>query len=148
MNALLAAGADPLATTDSGTTALMLAAGLAHAPGITPVSEANALDAVKVAVERGNPLNAANAAGDTALHAAAFWGADAVVRFLVGRGADIDATDKKLWTPLVIAEGIYQGGGVKYFHSTAALLKSLGAKPSPPDIDRANGGIATPDGRR
>jgi ankyrin repeat protein len=148
MNALLAAGADPRATTDSGTTALMLAAGLAHAPGITPVSEADALDAVKVAVERGNPIDAANAAGDTALHAAAFWGADEIVRFLVSRGADVDATDKKLWTPLVIAEGIYQGGGVKYFHSTAALLRTLGARPSPPDIDRANGGLIAADRRR
>jgi ankyrin repeat protein len=148
MDALLAAGADPRTTTDSGTTALMLAAGLAHAPGITPVSEANALAAVKVALERGSPVDAANAAGDTALHAAAFWGAESIVRFLVTRGADVNATDKKLWTPLVIAEGIYQGGGVKYFHSTAALLRTLGAKPSPQDIDRANGGIATPDGRR
>jgi hypothetical protein len=126
----------------------MLAAGLAHAPGITPVSEASALDAVKLTIERGCPIDAANAAGHTALHAAAFWGADAIVRFLVERGADVDATDKKLWTPLVIAEGIYQGGGVKYFHTTAELLRTLGAKPSPPNIDRANGGIVTPDGRR
>jgi ankyrin repeat protein len=146
MRVLLQAGADPRATTDLKTTALMFAAGLAHAPGITPVSEASALDAVKVTLELGNDVQASNTAGDTALHAAAYWGADSVARYLIDKGAKVNATDKKAWTPLVIAEGIYQGGGVKYFPTTAELLRSRGAEPTPPNIDRANGGfITTPD---
>jgi ankyrin repeat protein len=141
MRVLLAAGADPRVTTNSKTSALMLAAGLGHAPGITPVPETSALEAVKMTLELGNDVNAANAAGETALHAAAYWGADSVVQFLVGKGANVNARNKKLWTPLVIAEGIYQGGGVKYFPTTAEWLRRLGAETSPPNIDRANGGL-------
>src|SRR5260221_2680752 len=126
----------------------MLAAGLGHAPGITPVSEASALEATRLALELGGDVNAANSAGETALHAAAYWGADSIVRFLVDSGASVNAKDRKLWTPLVIAEGIYQGGGVKYFPTTAELLRRLGAEPSPPNIDRANGGLTEPDPRR
>jgi ankyrin repeat protein len=141
MRVLLQAGADPLAVTDGKTTALMLAAGLAHAPGITPVPETRALEAVNLTLESGIGVRAANTAGETALHAAAYWGADSIVKYLVEKGADVNARDKKVWTPLVIAEGIYQGGGVKYFPATAELLRKLGAEPSPPNIDRANGGF-------
>lgn len=141
MRRLLEAGADPRAVTGSGTTALMLAAGLAHAPGVTPIAEASALEAVKLALELGHDVNTANAAGETALHASAFWGADSVAQLLIDKGANVNAKNKKSWTPLVIAEGIYQGGGVKYFPSTAELLRKHGADPSPPNIDRANGGF-------
>ena len=82
------------------------------------------------------------------LHAAAYWGADTVARLLIEKGARIEAKNRKQWTPLVIAEGIYQGGGVKYFPTTAELLRKLGAEPSRPDVDRANGGYTPPDGRR
>jgi hypothetical protein len=145
MRVLLAAGADPRITTSSKTSALMLAAGLGHAPGITPVPETSALEAVNMTLELGDDVNAANAAGETALHAAAYWGADSVVQFLVAKGANANAKNKKLWTPLVITEGIYQGGGVKYFPTTAELLRRLGAEPSPPNIDRANGGLTGPN---
>jgi ankyrin repeat protein len=141
MRTLLDARADPKAQTNSRTTALMLAAGLGHAPGITPVPESSALDAAKLTLELGADVNAANDAGETSLHAAAYWGADAVVRLLIEKGAKINAKNKKQWTPLVIAEGIYQGGGVKYFPTTAELLRKLGADQSPGDIDRANGGF-------
>jgi ankyrin repeat protein len=141
MRLLLQAGADPKATTDSKTTALMLAAGLAHAPGVTPISDASALAAVKLTLELGNDVHAANAAGETALHAAAYWGADRVAAFLVEKGAAVNAKNRKSWTPLVIAEGIYQGGGLKYFPSTAEVLRSNGSEPSPANVDRANGGF-------
>jgi ankyrin repeat protein len=141
MRTLLQAGADPKATTESKTTALMLAAGLAHAPGVTPIPEASALEAVKMTIELGNDVRAANAAGETALHAAAYWGADSVAQYLIDKGADVNAKDRKSWTPLVITEGIYQGGGVKYFPSTADVLRRNGAVSSPPNIDRANGGF-------
>jgi ankyrin repeat protein len=148
MRVLLAAGADPRITTNSNTTALMLAAGLGHAPGITPVPETDAFEAVKLTLELGADVNAANSAGETALHAAAYWGADSVVQFLLDQGANVNVRDRKLWTPLVITEGIYQGGGVKYFPTTAELLRRRGAEPSPPNIDRANGGLTGPDPRR
>lgn len=141
MRTLLQAGADPTATTETKTTALMLAAGLAHAPGITPITDAAALDAVKFTIELGNDVRASNAAGETALHAAAYWGADSVAQFLIEKGADVNAKDRKSWTPLVIAEGIYQGGGVKYFPTTAEVMRRSGGVASPANIDRANGGF-------
>src|SRR5205085_9922912 len=141
MRLLVQAGADPKATTESKTTALMLAAGLAHGPGVTPISDASALAAVKLTLELGNDVHAVNAAGETALHAAAYWGADGVAAFLIERGADVNARNRKSWTPLVISEGIYQGGGLKYFPSTADLLRRHGAEASPANVDRANGGF-------
>jgi ankyrin repeat protein len=141
MRVLIQAGADPQATTDSKTTALMFAAGLAHSPGVTPISDASALAAVKLAVELGNDVHAANAAGETALHAAAYWGATAVAAFLLEKGADVNAKNRKSWTPLVIAEGIYQGGGLKYFPATAEVLRRSGSEASPANVDRANGGF-------
>jgi len=141
MRLLLQAGADPGATTDSKTTALMFAAGLAYSPGVTPISDATALAAVKLTLELGNDVRAANAAGETPLHAAAYWGADQVAAFLIEKGASVNAKNRKSWTPLVIAEGIYQGGGLKYFPATAAVLRRSGADTSPANIDRANGGF-------
>jgi ankyrin repeat protein len=141
MRGLRQAGADPQATTDSKTTALMLAAGLAHAPGVTPISDAQALAAVKLTLDLGNDVHAANAAGETALHAAAYWGAERVAAFLIEKGAAVNARNRKSWTPLVIAEGIYQGGGLKYFPSTAEVLRRSGSEPSPANVDRANGGF-------
>jgi ankyrin repeat protein len=141
MRVLVQAGADPKATTESKTTALMLAAGLAHSPGVTPISDASALAAVKLTLELGNDVHAANAAGETALHAAAYWGAEAVAAFLIDKGADVNARNRKSWTPLVIAEGIYQGGGLKYFPATADVLRRRGAETSPANVDRANGGF-------
>jgi ankyrin repeat protein len=141
MRVLLKAGADPAATTDSKTTALMLAAGLAHAPGVTPITDATALAAVKLTLELGNDVRAANAGGETALHAAAYWGADQVAAFLIEKGASVNAKNRKSWTPLVIAEGIYQGGGLKYFPATAEVLRRNGADTSPANVDRANGGF-------
>jgi len=49
--------------------------------------EALALETVKLAVEYGVDLNAANTDGRTALDAAKSLGYDSVVEFLAGRGA-------------------------------------------------------------
>jgi uncharacterized protein len=145
MRLLLAGGADPRLPTRDGTTPLIAAAGLGRAAAVTLVTAASALDAVKLALERGDDINAANAQGETALHAAAYWGADQVVQFLVETGANINAKNDKVWTPLTIAEGVFQGGGIQRFPTTADLLRKLGAEPSHPDVDRDTGGILAPD---
>jgi ankyrin repeat protein len=137
MRALLDAGADPFIPTVDGTTPLMHAAGIGHEPGITRSTEAEALDAIHLIVEMGGDVNIANDRGDTALHGAAWRErADSIVQFLIDRGADIDAKNHRLWTPLVIAEGIHTGGNFIKSDTTAALLRKLGAEPSPPDISR------------
>ncbi len=137
MRELLDHGADPFLPTFNGTTPLMVAAGVGHAPGITRSAEAEALRAVTLLVELGADVNAVNEAGDTALHGAAWRErADSIVQFLVDRGAHIDAKNYRDWTPLVIAEGIHTGGNYIKSDTSAALLRSLGAAPSPPDIVR------------
>ena len=137
MRELIAHGADPLIPTDNGTTPLMVAAGVGHAPGITRSAEGEALRAVTLCVELGADVNAVNAAGDTALHGAAWRErADSIVQFLIERGAEMDARNHREWTPLVIAEGIHTGGNYIKSDTTAALLRQLGAAPSPPDILR------------
>ena len=137
MRELLEHGADPFLPTFAGTTPLMAAAGVEHEPGITRSTEAEALRAVELLVELGADVNAANEAGDTALHGAAWRErADSIVQFLVDRGAAIDAKNYRDWTPLVIAEGIHTGGNFIKSDTTAALLRNLGAAPSPPDVVR------------
>ncbi len=137
MRELLARGADPLIPTSNGTTPLMMAAGIGHAPGITRSSEREALEAIHLCVELGADVTAVNESGDTALHGAAWRErADSIVRFLVDRGADLNAKNYREWTPLVIAEGIHTGGNFIKSDTTAALLRQLGAAPSPPDILR------------
>ena len=137
MRELLDHGADPFIPTSNGTTPLMVAAGVGHAPGITRSTEREALAAVHLCVELGADVNAVNEAGDTALHGAAWRErANSIVQFLVDRGAEIDARNYREWTPLVIAEGIHTGGNFIKSDTTAALLHRLGAAPSPPDILR------------
>jgi ankyrin repeat protein len=120
-------GADPLAGTEGKSTPLMAAAGVGFHQGGTVMSEAAALEAVKLAVELGADVNAVNAIGYTALHGAAIRGANSIVRFLVDSGARLDARDKIGRTPLTIAE---DGAGAstqrRQLH-TAELLRELSA---------------------
>jgi len=137
MRELVANGADPNLATNLGTTPLMVAAGIGHLPGMSRSTEPNALEAVKLCVELGADVNAANKTRDTALHGAAWRHfADSIVQFLVDHGANMDAKNKRGWTPLVIAEGIRTGGNFVFSPSTTVLLRKLGAAPSPPDISR------------
>jgi ankyrin repeat protein len=136
MRVLLAAGADPMLATTTNTTPLMTAAGLGYVPGATRIPERSALEAVTLCVELGADVNAVNAAGDTPLHGAAYRGADRIVHLLVDKGAKVNVKNKRQWTPLTVAEGINQSGGLERFPSTAALLRTLGAEPTPPDIQR------------
>jgi ankyrin repeat protein len=137
MRELIAHGADPKLTTKNGTTALMAAAGVNHTPGITRSIESEALQAVKLCLELGNDVNAANVDGETALHGAARRErADSIVQFLVDHGAKMNAKNKMGWTPLFIAEGIDTTGFHVKSDTTAALLRKLGATPSPEGMSR------------
>jgi ankyrin len=130
MRALAKAGADPLLGTMDGTTPLMTAAGVGWGGDVDrrgrdtsgaadPVihDEDRALEATRLALDLGANVNAANQAGDTALHGAAAKGYDAIVQLLVSKGAGLDAKNKRGRTPLTAAK-----------KNTADLLRKLGAK--------------------
>jgi ankyrin repeat protein len=126
MRALVAAGADPLIAMDDDTTPLMMAAGYGRTIGESRVTEANALEAVKLALELGADINASNDVGETALHGAAYQGRNSVVQFLVEKGANLNAKTLAGNTPLVVAEGgVYHSGGYHPHPSTAELIRKL-----------------------
>ena len=134
MRLLAAAGADPHLTTNDGTTALMLAAGLGKraSTDITYYdwTEEKAIEALRVGLELGVDINATNAHGETALHAAAYHNANRVIEFLVEVGAHIDATNAVEQTPLRIAQGHLICCTTFVRHLEAAeRLRQLGADP-------------------
>jgi hypothetical protein len=79
--------------------------------------EDRALEAARLALDLGADVNAANDAGDTALHGAASKGYDAIVQLLADKGARLEVKNKRGRTPLATAK-----------KSTADLLRKLGAK--------------------
>jgi ankyrin len=130
MRLLAKGGADPLLGAMDGTTPLMAATGIGWGGGVDrrgrdtsglgdPVihDEDRALEAVRLALDLGADVNAANDAGDTALHGAASKGYNAIVELLADKGARLDVKNKRGRTPLATAK-----------KGTADLLRKLGAK--------------------
>jgi len=111
MRTLVAAGTDPHIHTEENTSALIYAAGLAKGlgkpPDRTAEDDKNALEAVKLAVELGDDVNAPNRDGETALHGAAFVGSSAIVQFLVDKGAKVNVTDSSGQTPWTVAAQVF-----------------------------------------
>jgi uncharacterized protein len=138
MRALLDGGADPQLTLPDGTTTLMIAAGQGYGgvrgDGIRIVvpTEAGAVEAVTLLLERGVDINATTTAGATALHGAVGRG-DAVVRVLAAHGAAL-LPNNNGFTPLDVALGAggRGGRGAVMREPTAALLRQLypGAVPT------------------
>ena len=131
MRLLLEHRADPNIPTLAGVTALMSAAGIGWVPRQTYTeAKESLLEAVQLCVEHGADVNAANLKGFTALHGAAYRGLDDVVRFLVQKGAKLDAKDSEGRTPTVFAEGAYLAGNPpERKSSTVALLQKLATTP-------------------
>ena len=127
MRALLEQGADPSITTERGTTALMVAAGVGiWAPGENPGTHEEALASVTLALEAGGGrVNDIDQDGETALHGAVYrGGAIPVMRFLIDRGATLDVRNKKGWTPLTAADGVeYTPAVLKRYPEAADLLR-------------------------
>jgi ankyrin repeat protein len=130
-------GADPKAATPQGTTPLMVAAGVLRQAGGPNVPERRALEAVKLCVEWGNDVNAANKShGDTALHGAAYRGMHGgaeITKYLIAEGANVNAVNTRGWTPLIIADGLYFSTYNTTSQTTADVLRKAGATPPPAD---------------
>jgi ankyrin repeat protein len=129
MRLLLEHGADPTINTGVNITPLMAAAGIAWASNQDRASEAELLEAVKLLVEEhGADVNAVNDVGETAMHAAAYRGANSVVQYLYDKGAKLDVVALDGRTPLIIADGVEYGNSFAANPHTAELLRKLGAK--------------------
>ena len=110
MRLLLEHDADPTMYTDDNITPLMAAAGISWASNQDRASEAQVLEAVTLLVdELGTDVNFVSDVGETAMHAAAYRGANSVVQYLFDKGAHLDvvATDGR--TPLTVADGVEYG---------------------------------------
>ncbi len=144
MRLLLTRGADPKIATGSdvpqdvsqpvrrqpgGINPLMAAAGLGSKEEDTvgrKKTEADAIDAIKVCLEGGVDINAADGRGQTALYGAALMGYDEVVKFLLEHGAKPGIKDQRGFTALDAAEGkaggFGFGGGAANPHPTTARI--------------------------
>jgi ankyrin repeat protein len=122
----------------AGTTPVMAAAGVdstdADTRGWYHTSDVQqrAVGSLELLLDAGADINAAGGRRThTPLHGAAFWGWNDVVRYLVSRGADVNAADPRGMTPVDAAMGRAGGnsrGGqrIDVFPETAALIEELG----------------------
>ena len=107
----------------------MAAAGIAWASNQDRASESQVLEAVKLLVEElGADVNAVSDLGETAMHAAAYRGANSVVQYLFDKGAKLDVVAVDGRTPLIVADGVEYGNSFAAQPHTAVLLRKLGAK--------------------
>jgi ankyrin repeat protein len=142
MQLLIDWGADPFIATAFGDTALTAAGGIGWVEGVTYERSAKEnLEAVKMLVYLGLPVNGANRDGRTALMGAALKGRNDVVQFLVDHGAKVDQRDggsrdtntasSKLaghtWDALDYADGLVRVGVQSAVSrpETAALIRKL-----------------------
>jgi ankyrin repeat protein len=128
MRLLVASGADPLLSTNDHTTPLMAASGISMIEAESSSSEKQLIEGLKLTIELGNDIRAANDAGTTAVHAATYGGFNQIIQFLVDHGADINAYNNRGETPLKIANGIPMSGMFYFQPASAALLTKLGGK--------------------
>ena len=116
--------------TKENATPLMAAAGVGYRQGESPGTEEEALEAVKMTVELGDDLYAANGIGFTALHGAAVRGANSIIEYLVEKGARIKAKDKRGRTPFTVADEGAGDSNQRRQLGTAEFIRELMARQS------------------
>jgi ankyrin repeat protein len=130
MRLLAERGADPTLASTDGSTPVAVAAGVGWAGNFSTTAPNAFFQATRYLVEAiGLDVNVPNAAGYTALMGAAWRGDNALIRYLVSKGARLDARNARGWSATDMANGPFIRGSevpVKYPQSIA-LLKDLGA---------------------
>jgi ankyrin repeat protein len=125
MRVLIEAGADVSKQLRNGNSALLFASGVGFQIGdggfarTDKGSEEDAIAAIKLFLDAGADVNQSTASGETPLHAAAARDGGQIVRYLVSRGANLEARDKSgrtaldvaLGRPAAAAAGRGRGGG-------------------------------------
>ena len=128
---LLEHGANPNLPNIQGITPLMAAAGLGSNEIDTRgrfKTQPDLIASIDLLVKAGADVNAHDNNGQTALHGAALFGYDEVIKDLVAHNADVNVKDKKGMTPLDSAMGRAGGHGrggtsIIVHDATAALIK-------------------------
>jgi uncharacterized protein len=128
---LLAHGANPNLPNIQGVTPIMAAAGLGSNEIDTRgrfKTQPDQIASIDLLVKAGADINAHDNRGQTALHGAALFGYDDVIKDLVAHNADVNAKDQKGMTPLDSAMGRAGGHGrggtsIVVHDATAALIK-------------------------
>jgi len=148
MRLLLAAGAKADATLPDGLSALQLAVAEQVDQSARPsdLSRFNVIDndtpvvprpvdvvaaAVRMLLDAGASVEHADAAGNTALHAAAFSNQPSIISLLVERGAQVNTKNKDGQTPLFFTlprKPAGRGAGFPGYPEAEAALRKLGAK--------------------
>ena len=147
---LLDKGANAKAATRNGVTAVMMAANVnAREEDMTGrnKTQKDAIESIKLLLAAGASVNGAETTqGRTAMHGAALWGLTDVVKFLKEQGADLNALDRRGFTPLDHALG--RAGGFGFDGSsgverpeTAKVIRELGGTEGKPT------GAAAPERR-
>ena len=148
MRLLLELGANPAISNEDHTTPLLVACGIhvgSDAANEVAGEESDVLEAAQLLLKLGADVNAVDANGDTAMHAAALKNLPKVVQFLADQGAKVEIWNRKNrhgWTPLSIAEG-HRPGNFKPSAETSVAVRKvmLAAGVHPP----SEGSLAAPD---
>jgi ankyrin repeat protein len=129
MRLLLDKGADLNMRQRNGNTAMMIAAGFGSRAADNADEEptdrgtqADAIEAIKLCLERGADLHTVNWTGETALFLAT---GDAIIRFLVARGLGLDEENYSGETPLKAWLGRVDRDGKLTRPATVAVLREL-----------------------
>jgi ankyrin repeat protein len=143
MRTLMAKGADPKLGTYDGVTPLLAAAGVGRNGRLARSKEEQkqSIAVIQMMLDMDADINASNRDGLTAMHGAAFSGANDVVTFLAEKGANLYPKDRYGQTPLSRTEadpnGLIDNHWRVGHRDTAELLRKLGGDPlAPPEQGR------------
>lgn len=130
MHILLNAGADPKILTATNASAIMAASGLNHSIGEDTVTEAQAMETVKLLLDLGVDPKGETTFGENALFGPGYRGWNKLLAQLIGLGVNVNAVSKAGVTPYLAAHGDGDRlGGVLYNKEGAQLLVEHGADP-------------------